>query len=140
MSTDEQPRPTPIGEATVLCNCNAPSIARALISRWLDGRGGAQLDDDARLLVSELVTNSVRHADQSAGAPLLITASALDGLVRVEVNDEGHGLVRARTPDRDNDGGGFGLHLVDLISTRWGVNHEHSTQVWFELAARDWPA
>jgi hypothetical protein len=55
--------------------------------------------------------------------------------VRVAVEDHGHGPVRWRAPD-PHHGGGFGLHLVELISTRWGVDHERGTNVWFELATR----
>jgi anti-sigma regulatory factor (Ser/Thr protein kinase) len=87
-----------------------------------------------RLLVSELVTNSVRHAGRPAGAPLRIRAAAVDGVVRVEVHDRGHGWVRRRSAD--GRPGGFGLSLVERLAARWGVNHEDGTCVWFELAPR----
>ena len=112
----------------------AASTARAVVSRWLDGRAHAELHDDACLLVSELVSNSVRHADQPAGAPVGIRVFAVDGVVRVEVEDRGQGPVRRRAADPRE--GGFGLLLVELLAARWGVSHEHGTRVWFELAAR----
>ena len=81
--------------------CAAPrrrSWRAGLVSRWLEGRAHDQLQQDAGLLVSELVTNSVRHAGQPAGAPVHIKAVAVDGVVRVEVHDHGHGPVRRACP------------------------------------------
>lgn len=122
-----------LGEATIPSVPGAASLARTLVSGWLDSRP-AQLCEDARLLVSELVTNSVRHAGQPAGAPVHLRAVAVDGVVRVEVHDEGRGPVRRRDPDALT--GGVGLSLVDRLAARWGVTHEPSTRVWFELALR----
>jgi len=133
MPPDQQRRLRRLGAATIASGPEAPSAARTFVSDWLDGRAAGQLDDDARLLVSELVTNSVRHAAQPAGAPVRIRADAADGVVRVEVHDQGHGpLFPHGAADRP---GGYGLDLVERISTCWGVNREHGTRVWFELAA-----
>jgi anti-sigma regulatory factor (Ser/Thr protein kinase) len=121
-----------VAQTTLPCGPDAPSLARAAVSRWLDSRPGVDRDD-ACLLVSELVTNSVRHAGQPAGAPVHIRAAAINGFVRVEVHDHGHGPVRRRAPDTRQ--GGFGLHLVNLLAARWGVRHDPGTRVWFELAA-----
>lgn len=138
MSVNARPRIDRLGEATIACGLDAPSLARAHVSRWLDGRANADLRADACLLVSEVVTNSVVHGDQPPGAPLRITAAALDGRVRVDVQDRGHGPVRRRVSDPRQ--GGFGLNLVELISARWGVDHERGTRVWFELACHGRPA
>jgi anti-sigma regulatory factor (Ser/Thr protein kinase) len=134
MASDEQGGLAQVGEATVPSGPEAASAARTFVSRWLDGRGHAEFHDDARLLVSELVSNSVRHAGQPAGAPLRIRAFAVDGVVRVEVEDGGRGAVRRRAADPRT--GGVGLELVELLAARWGVSHEDGTRVWFELAAR----
>jgi anti-sigma regulatory factor (Ser/Thr protein kinase) len=96
----------------------APFQARTLVARWLDGHGDAQYRDDVRLLVTELVTNSVRHAGQPAGAPVRVTTAAADGLVRVEDEDHGHFPVRRRGPGL---AGGHGLDLVKRLGARWGV-------------------
>jgi anti-sigma regulatory factor (Ser/Thr protein kinase) len=138
MSVHDQSGRDQLGEATVPCGRDAPALARSLVSRWLDGHGDAALQADARLLVSELVTNSLSHAEQPDGVPLHVSAAALNGHVRVAVEDHGHGPVRRRPPDPRH--GGFGLQLVELISTRWGVDHERGTNVWFELATRGRPA
>jgi anti-sigma regulatory factor (Ser/Thr protein kinase) len=91
--------------------------------------------DIAVLLVSELVTNSVRHAGQPAGAPVHIRAAPVERGVRVEVEDQGHGPVRRRSSGDDD--GGFGLCLVERLAERWGVDHAGGTCVWFELG---WPS
>jgi anti-sigma regulatory factor (Ser/Thr protein kinase) len=123
-----------LGTATLPCRPAATPAARALLTGWLHGRGGARLLDDARLLVSELVTNSIRHAGVPAGAALRITATANAGLIHVEVADPGsHGAVRLRAPN--STAGGWGLQLIDRLAVDWGVTHRRGTEVWFELAA-----
>src|SRR4051812_28157659 len=99
MPTDDQSGLVQVGEGTIPCGLDAPRLARGLVTRWLNGSAQDQLQADACLLVSELVTNSVRHADQPAESPVRIAAAMLDGRVRVEVNDQGHGPVRRRVPD-----------------------------------------
>jgi anti-sigma regulatory factor (Ser/Thr protein kinase) len=133
MPSDHRPGLVEVGHATVPCGPLAPSLARTAVARWLDSRGDAELVRDACLLVSELVTNSTRHAGQPAGAPVQIRASTVDGVVRIEVEDRGHGAVCRRAADPLT--GGFGLNFVDTFAARWGVIHEHGTLVWFELAA-----
>lgn len=88
----------------------------------------AQTLDDARLLISELVTNSILHG---AGDTVTVVVDDGDpGSVRCEVIDQGAGFVPRGRQDRVI--GGWGLSLVDQLATRWGVQ-EGSTHVWFEL-------
>jgi anti-sigma regulatory factor (Ser/Thr protein kinase) len=134
MASNPDGRLVQVGEATVACGPEAARAARTAVSLWLNGRAHTESRDDACLLVSELVTNSVLHANQPAGAPLRISGFALNGVVRVEVEDDGEGVVRKRMADPAK--GGFGLQLLELLAVRWGVTHEHGTRVWFELAAR----
>ena len=89
--------------------------------------------EDARLLASELITNSLRHPEIPDDASLRLAVHLRDGALRVEVRDPGtNGVVAPREPDREN-GGRFGLQLVDKIATRWGVNRTGGTNVWFEV-------
>jgi anti-sigma regulatory factor (Ser/Thr protein kinase) len=134
MSSDAERGLVQLGTAAIPSGPEAPSLARTLVSLWLDGRASERLYDDVRLLVSELVANSVRHAGQPAGAPVRIRAAACDGVVRVEVHDHGHGRVRRRAADART--GGIGLCLVERLAARWGVSHVDGTCVWFELALR----
>jgi anti-sigma regulatory factor (Ser/Thr protein kinase) len=110
----------------------APAHAR----RAIDGLG-SHLDEptarEARLLVSELVTNSVIHGDGDAVRMVLEVDRR--GRLRCEVIDAGSGFVpMARPPERETPGG-WGLGIVEQVADRWGVR-EGSTHVWFELPAR----
>jgi anti-sigma regulatory factor (Ser/Thr protein kinase) len=92
-----------------------------------------RLLEDLRLLITELVTNSVRHGP---GGTIRVTIKVSDPThVFAEITDGGtDGVVAIR--EAAEDGGGLGLRIVDRISRRWGV-YEGSTNVWFELRADD---
>jgi anti-sigma regulatory factor (Ser/Thr protein kinase) len=92
---------------------------------------------DVRLLVSELVTNSVRHAGLRAGETIHLLASITGAVLRVEVHDPGSGFERRRTPAPDSGrAGGWGLVLVAELADRWGMDDAGAgTRIWFELSA-----
>src|SRR3712207_503296 len=107
----------------------APAAARRMIDR-LD-RLHPDVVVNARLLVSELVANAVRHvqSDGSIGMHVELRSESL----HVEVVDPGKGFEpKERTPDSPL-GSGWGLHLVDELSDRWGVESGGPTRVWFEI-------
>jgi anti-sigma regulatory factor (Ser/Thr protein kinase) len=85
------------------------------------------------LLVSEVVSNAVLHSRAPTAAPIEFRAShEQQGTIRVAVTDRGEGFtptVRARLPY----GGGYGLHFLEQVSRRWGVDRTGGTRVWFEL-------
>jgi anti-sigma regulatory factor (Ser/Thr protein kinase) len=84
-----------------------------------------------RLLVTELVANSVRHADADA-----VTLKVVVGprAVRTEVTDAGPGFDPASTGIPREDHSGWGLFLVERLAKRWGVTRAgQATRVWFEL-------
>jgi anti-sigma regulatory factor (Ser/Thr protein kinase) len=113
---------------------DAPVAARAAVSVWLAGHVSETMLADAQLLVGELVTNSVRHADAPADAVVTVRARVSFGVVRLEVEDDGRtGSIARRAPDLQ-DGGGFGLNVVEMLSARWGVNRDAGTRVWAEIA------
>ena len=92
---------------------------------------------DVRLLVSELVTNALRHAgltdDERIALEVGVTATA----VRVEVTDHGRGFDPSAVPSDPEVAEGWGLYLVATLSDRWGAeSDEDSTRVWFELDRR----
>ena len=104
----------------------------------LAGHVDARVLADAALLVSELVTNSVRHAGVAADEFVRVSIAVSDGVLVLEVEDAGTtGMVAATDPDRER-GGGFGLHLVEALAQAWGVSRDSQTRVWVELVA--WPA
>jgi anti-sigma regulatory factor (Ser/Thr protein kinase) len=102
----------------------------------LEDRVGEEQMADIRLLVSELVTNSVRHSDISASDTVELEVSVVSGTIRVEVRDSGTGFApRPRTPGQSK-AGGWGLFLVERLADRWGVICNHVTRVWFEIDCR----
>jgi serine/threonine-protein kinase RsbW len=85
------------------------------------------------LLVSELISNSVRHSGARVGSMIRMDVVLTEGTARVEVRDDGHGFTPvSRTNDSPLDGK-WGLHLLDRLADRWGVGDDPHTLVWFEL-------
>jgi anti-sigma regulatory factor (Ser/Thr protein kinase) len=121
-------------EVRLRLSCGPDAIGAA--RRGLDSlepQVGPQRLNDMRLLVSELVTNSVRHARRGEGDELELEVSVTGELIHVCVIDSGPGFeVTERSPD-DDPGSGWGLFLVEQLSDRWGVELNGTTQVWFEL-------
>ena len=73
------------------------------------------------------------HDGRRAGARVGLLVGASPRCLRVEVTDEGPGFERPRSPAPHDDGGGFGLVLVERIATRWGVASDVGSCVWFEI-------
>jgi anti-sigma regulatory factor (Ser/Thr protein kinase) len=109
---------------------DAPAQARGALEVF-DQILAPEVLEDLQLVVSELVTNSVKFGPKRS-----ITLSLRiepDGTVQGEVIDEGDG-ERAKVEMRPEPSldGGWGLHLVDRVALNWGV-HEGSTHVWFQV-------
>jgi anti-sigma regulatory factor (Ser/Thr protein kinase) len=118
-------------EIRVPLDLGAAGSARHALGRLLHGHVADPVLADAQLLVSELVTNSVRHAAVGGRATLRVVAYLTDGILRLEVEDPGTaGVIAPREPTLD---GGYGLHLVDRLAHRWGVEREDRTRVWVDL-------
>ena len=93
--------------------------------------------DDVLLLVTELVTNAVRHAGAGAERPVQVQLLHRAGCVVVEVADEGPGFTWDPNPSAGSKSGGWGLFLVDQTADRWGVERTPSGScVWFEIGLR----
>jgi two-component sensor histidine kinase len=111
----------------------APAAARQAIST-LGGRLDPDVVGDTVLLVSELVSNSVKYGD---GDQLLLRVRTRGSRqVLVEVLDEGDGFAPATKRPTRLRAGGFGLHLVNEIASAWGV-HPGTAHVWFEIDRSD---
>ncbi len=107
------------------------AAARAFATQSLeDGPMDHATLEDVRLMVSELATNAIQHVMSSFHLTIHHTA----GEVRVEVTDYGSGTpaMRAAVPNALD---GRGLRIVDMLSTRWGVETEAQPgkTVWFSL-------
>jgi anti-sigma regulatory factor (Ser/Thr protein kinase) len=108
---------------------SAPGHARRAIED-LNGRIAPDVVPDVKLLVSELITNSVKYGGN--GAVSLRVETDTPRKLRIEVIDQGAGFVPVKRDRPMTEVGGWGLHLVQTLSDRWGV-YEGSTHVWFEI-------
>jgi anti-sigma regulatory factor (Ser/Thr protein kinase) len=110
---------------------DTPSLARHELESWLPDSLPEDERSALRLLVSELVTNAIRHVSRST-QPVELAARITGGAIRVEVRDGGTGFEPGKPKPRGADGG-FGLFLVERMASRWGVETQDGTRVWFEL-------
>jgi two-component sensor histidine kinase len=97
--------------------------------RGLRDRLDPDVLSDVTLLVSELVSNSVKYGKGMVGLRVRVRSSRQ---VLVEVVDDGNGFDPSARRSSRFEPGGFGLKLVDAIASRWGVRDGH-THVWFEI-------
>ncbi|MBP5937160.1 ATP-binding protein [Streptomyces sp. LBUM 1476] len=110
--------------------------ARAVVRGQLRGWRLEGVSDVAVLLVSELVTNALRHAAGPIRVRLIRPAGLGDVLV-VEVSDPLPDPPRERAA-RPEDEGGRGLQLLASAANRWGTRPDASGKtVWFELAVSE---
>jgi anti-sigma regulatory factor (Ser/Thr protein kinase) len=94
----------------------------------------AYLEETAVLLVSELVTNAVRHARGSD--PITLELQTAGTWLRIEVQDADPRWPQPRTP-AEFDGSGFGFVLVDALAGKWGVRETATGKaVWAEIDER----
>ena len=113
---------------------DAPRDARHALDR-LASDVPKDILDNVRLLVSELVTNCVRHAEIDPESWIELRVAPRESVLRVEVRDPGEGFQPAPVSLSLYSTSGWGLYLVQQIADRWGVSVENGTKVWFEIAA-----
>jgi anti-sigma regulatory factor (Ser/Thr protein kinase) len=114
-------------------NAQAPGVARAAVAqRCEDLELDRSLSQSIVLLVSEVVTNAVRHSTGPAEAPIELLGALSEQTIRITVTDAGEGFVpQPRDPGRTHDG--YGLYLLEKVADSWGVECDGETTVWFEL-------
>lgn len=118
--------------ARFAASLHSPAAARRFVGRALEGRQGLSQDDRdaALLLVSELVTNAVVHAHSAVEVSVRVD----NGTLRIAVRDQDPTVPVRRAAD---DGGGFGLWLLEELTQACGVQVGGSAKtVWFSLAPR----
>jgi anti-sigma regulatory factor (Ser/Thr protein kinase) len=91
-----------------------------------------EMFENAKLLMTELTTNSVRHAGLTPEEFLTVQVSCDEDHVRIEVMDAGP-QFEVDLKRHADIASGWGLYLVSQIADRWGVEHERGNRVWFEL-------
>lgn len=111
----------------------AASRARAVVNDEIGRAVSAKILEDATLLVSELVTNAVRHAPRAGTAEVELRLKVDPRRVRVVVSDPGAGFAAEPRLPTASESSGWGLYLVDRIADRWGIITKDRSEVWFEI-------
>jgi anti-sigma regulatory factor (Ser/Thr protein kinase) len=96
----------------------------------IDSRLDPSTAFDVRLLVSELVTNSVQHADIGPEDSIAMRVLIRTRGVRIEIGDGGSGFQPPAEPPDPSSDTGWGLFIVEQLADAWGVERDY---VWFEL-------
>jgi anti-sigma regulatory factor (Ser/Thr protein kinase) len=123
----------PALDQVIACTPRAPSEARHAVGGLAPDVDTA-LVRDVQLLVSELVTNSVRHS--GSADPIRLRVWAGRGGLKVEITDGGRGFDAGGDHTGHESEGGRGLIILEALAERWGVSRDTRARVWFELAAR----
>ena len=104
-------------------------VARHLAAQLLTAWSATGRHDESMLLLSELVTNVVRHVRPTTTFTIELDLSPLKLRVAVLDPSPTPPVLRDQTP-----AGGHGMWLVTAIADRWGsARHGTGKQVWFEL-------
>jgi len=113
----------------------APRAARAAVRRQLRDHVTPSLVGDVALVVSELVANSVRHAEVGPAGVVRLDVRVLGGEVWIAVGDRGSPRLPRITGEHTGPGG-LGLRVVDRLARSWGVARDGAgrTLVWCRLA------
>lgn len=119
---------------------HAPSsvaIARKRLSSDLTASGVYDsVVDDASVILSELLSNALRHARALPSGQVRVTWCYQGEMLEVAVSDGGAMTVPRRGPGTLSSLGGRGLGIVEALSEGWGVRHEDgATTVWAQLLA-----
>ena len=123
-------------ELTLEPTAQAAAQARIALDD-LEHELGAELIKDLRLMVSGLVTNSIRHAAPERAESVGLCAWLYDNRFKIEVSDPGPGFDPVATAGRKDEIGGWGLFIVQSLSDRWGAERRGDrTIVWFEIDLR----
>jgi DNA-binding NarL/FixJ family response regulator len=132
LETVGQPRHA---EAAIELPQDATSVAaaRRFVTQKLGEWELDQLVDDALVVTSELTTNAITHAQSGCHIRLSVTSTSL----RIDVIDTGAGTPEPQ-PASTTQEHGRGLHLVDALTTAWGLEvvPGEGKLVWAELARR----
>ena len=124
-----------LAEVTIPRDVRASGAARKVVARCLADHVASSVLDNVQLLVSELISNSVRHSGAPEGDDVVVRVHLWRDVCRLEVQDEGCDGVIAPQPQDPKAGSGMGLNLVETLSQRWGVIRPPGgpTRVWAQL-------
>ncbi|MEU8269396.1 ATP-binding protein [Sphaerisporangium sp. NPDC049002] len=107
--------------------------ARRFVVKLL-GAGHRDIET-SRLLLSELIGNSIRHSASGRGGSVTVAVLDVGGALRVEVADGGGETVPCLCSRGELLESGRGMKMVDAMASRWGFTRDStvSSTTWFEL-------
>ena len=123
----------PAVDETIDSTPQAPGTARRAVEELAPAIEKGLLCD-AQLLVSELVTNSIKHS--GCDDPIRLRVWRRSSGLKIEVADGGYGFEAGSVRPGDDAEGGRGLLILEALADRWGVCRDAGTRVWFELSPR----
>jgi len=111
----------------------ASMAARGVVADTLSGVATRPELDDLLIVVTELVNNAVVHGGAGVVSErVLVHVAVADEQLRAEVSSRGAPFQPSQ-PSPTEEPGGFGLLLVDQLSSRWGIDGGEDFCVWFEI-------
>ena len=121
-------------EAVLPLDVQAPASARFVVADFLRDRLPSRMVETAQLIISELVSNSLRHNSVPQDQAVVVRVASDRGTWRLEAEDPGGGGVLVPDPERAA-AGRLGMNLVQSLSECWGVEHaaERGTRAWAYL-------
>ena len=104
------------------CAVTSVSAARNALQEWLRGRGGStESIEDARVVISEMVANSVRHARPLSDGSILVTWRADGPCVDLAVTDGGSETRPRHVSASSSAAEGRGIAIIDVLAERWWI-------------------
>jgi anti-sigma regulatory factor (Ser/Thr protein kinase) len=125
--------PAPSFDAVLAIGRDTPREARHAFEAFAAPFGEDVICTGA-LLISEIVTNAVVHGPLGPAATVVLHFETLGDVLQAEVSDDGAGFVPHGRHGGQDNGSGWGLHIVEQLASAWGVDGDSSTRVWFELS------
>ena len=124
-----------MGEYRLAHDTTAAALARAKIEEELTSVLLLDRLNDSLLMVTELVTNAVRHAPSEADGSIVLEIEHEPSVVRIVVRDGGTHMDLDETTFYTQTDGHFGLFVVDELADQWGFSIDGDKGVWFEVEA-----
>ena len=109
----------------------APRAARLVLAEVIDVSEPAL--SVAQLLLSEVLSNSVRESRLAPNSPMRVRVWTDPGTIRIEVEDAGFGFTLPPSPGQLSEDS-WALYLVSYLADQWGIDRSgNATRVWFEI-------